>query len=342
MELPYFTQYPLPTGSPMQKNLPENPKTRQELSAVKAYADFLSFQRNSEAAKYYALALRNCEAAASDQLLPLLADICHAYGIFLQTGDRAEALLLKALTIREQLAKTCPDGFLREAAEVCSSLALSCSRRQPEQAEAYALKALSIWDEQLKYNHDQYLTGYANACGILAAVFRDANRFEEAENYGKKALSLWETMEITGRFKPQLADANVLLGSLYQRQHRYAEAIPYYEKGYLLLDRLSDEDPSFLPPTVPVCYHLGQCYEKCRRDSDAETNYLYALSVRQDMPKTCTLQPTALILRKKLGKFYRRQREPQKQYRCKIVLSDSFGIPQGSTKSFAQTERNCI
>jgi tetratricopeptide (TPR) repeat protein len=183
-----------------------------------------------------------------------LAECYNSLGHILTEQGRtaeAETVLLKALKLRERLARLFPGipGNRENTARAHHMLAaLFQSRRSTSKAIDEYLRAVAIREALAEEfpNEPAYLALAAESLQNLGLVYHSANEFEKAEAAYRKALKLLEPYGHGGvgasRFPASLGAVYINLGTLCQKD-RPQEALIYHDRAVATFEPMLREHP---------------------------------------------------------------------------------------------------
>jgi len=176
--------------------------------------------------------------------------------------DIRQSVLEIALQNVDRVADIYDKGTSKEATAMAAMVQLGDIYRQigqPEKASRQFLRALEIAKERVKIKNgsDPSRSNLAIVYTQLAAVTRESNRdLKAALDYDQKALALFADIDQHPMLadsplprpavRANLAEAYKLVGIYYYRVGQHAQALPYYEKSYALLQELVAAQPADL------------------------------------------------------------------------------------------------
>jgi tetratricopeptide (TPR) repeat protein len=247
-------------------------------------------------------------------------------GVYLRERGQyseAEALLKKALTLREQLLG--PDHsdtagvlnnlasvywrqgklelaellYLRaldirekqlgtnhlDTAAVLSNLSLLYwQQKEYERAEPLAERALFIREQQLEVNYHDIAISMNN----LANLYDDEGKYEQAERFYLQALTIWE--QRSGIEHPNTAQVLNNLAEFYQKQQQYERAESFYQRALAIFEQqLGAEHPN----TAYPLHGLAELYRLQGKPQQAEYFYQRAFAIRKRLgPNNSEAQET--------------------------------------------------
>ncbi|KXJ84832.1 hypothetical protein Micbo1qcDRAFT_226208 [Microdochium bolleyi] len=164
------------------------------------------------------------------------------YGWQMGGYDRAKALLLKAVEVREAVLGAESSDTLTSI----NNLALVLRQQgKHEEAEAMSQRALDGYEKALGKDHPDTLTSVSN----LAAVLQHQGKYEEAEAMSQRALDGRE--KALGKNHPDTLSSISNLARVLQNQGK--KAVELFEHAQITSDRFKIIEA--LSANSKVCYH---------------------------------------------------------------------------------------
>jgi tetratricopeptide (TPR) repeat protein len=132
--------------------------------------------------------------------------------------DKAEEYYLRALEIRERLAKANPKAYEANVATIFNNLAnLYRDTKRFDKAEDYYLLALEIRERLSKAHPEVYKKNVATTLNNLTNFYKKTHRFNKAEEYSREALKWSDNVGIY----TNLAAAILLQGRFEEAKEIY-------------------------------------------------------------------------------------------------------------------------
>jgi tetratricopeptide (TPR) repeat protein len=260
--------------------------------------------RMAEAERLYLSALEEAQKLGDSS--PRLADVLdEVSSLYYRKGDPEKAIgfSVRALAIDEAASR--PDRVGRDL----SRLTMLCERQNPTAAEKYTERLLELVTNSPELGNAQRAVFVRNA----AEFYRQQGRNEEATTLLKRALQIDENSPRQGEIRAELAslyadegrpeDAELTLrdavkagqaangkgaspdqsvpadlmrlAKQYKDEGKLQESEESYKRAIALLER----DPKAIIPLTHAVDELGEVYHSEHRDSEAENQFLRALSL---------------------------------------------------------------
>ncbi|CAN5439554.1 hypothetical protein BH10BAC2_BH10BAC2_39110 [soil metagenome] len=189
---------------------------------------------------------------------------------------KAEQYYLKAGALAEK------NGFAIVQLYVYTNLATMYVRESHwEKAYYYAMKAAGMGGAV----GDIGIQGASLAKAAVALA--NEKKFDEAATLAKRSITLADSST-----QPlNIAQAYNAMGATLHLQKKYAEAIPYYEKGIGALDGASNYDQAF----VLNYKDLSECYEKNGNYVKALSNYKVAAEIQDSIKRKDNIRKVTML-----------------------------------------------
>jgi serine/threonine protein kinase len=275
---------------------------------------------------------------------PAIADYQHAlaksylhlgklYVLYLGGPKRrgeAEAVLLKALAINQQLGRDYPAVAEYQIDQASVQLNLGFSRRAAgrlAEAEAALVQTVAIGHE-LNRDHlaiSEYQEREAMGNYELGYLYRQMGRLPEAERAYKDALALMKAAAqdpAVPRYRRELADTYNELGALYRLTRRFDEAQKAHQEAVALNQALVRDHPAapeYQASLANTHIFLANLYSYTRQREKEEQALQEALPIRRDLavkyPAVRPYQGDLALCLCNLGTFYLTTARPKEAER---------------------------
>ena len=286
------------------------------------YANFLDEQNKSQKAYEIAKRLEGLYLFNGDKFEKFeVARLYNNLGVIcghLSLYNEEENYYLKAIKIREDLAKTNPERFNPDLAMSYNNAGNFYNNQgEPKKAEYYYLKAIKIREDLAKTNPEHFAPGLANSYNNAGIFYNDQGEPKKAEEYYLKAIVIFKILVKTNpeRLNPDLALSYNNAGVFYKAQGEPKKAEYYYLKAVKIRKDLAKTNPErFNPDLAGSYYNVGNFYSEQDEPNKAEDYYLKAIEIYEALVENNPerFNPNLALSYNNAGIFYDNQGEPKK------------------------------
>lgn len=219
----------------------------------------------------------------------------------------AEKTYLRAIEIKELLAKESPETYEPELATSLNNLGLLYKAKNDfVRAEKNLLRALEIRERIAKDYPSNYEPAVAATLISLGLLYQDKDDFPRAEKTFIRALEIYERLakENPEAYEPYLAKSLNNLAILYSDKSDFQNAEAIYLRALEIYERLAKENPRIYEPDVAVTLnHLGILYSEKNDFQLSQESFLRSLEIRERLAKEnpMTYEPDLALALNNLG-----------------------------------------
>ena len=239
-----------------------------ELDVVLDAISFLDNQNKSRKALNLALRLNDAYDSIDNADKNDLAELYNKIGtIYSQINQpkKAEEFYLKAIDIREKLAKENPDKFNGDLAGSYNNAGFFYAvQGNPKKAEEFYIKAIDIKEKLAKDNPDKFNGNLATNYNNAGVFYKNQGNPEKAEEFYLKAIDIREKLakENPDKFNGDLAMSFNNAGNFYDDQGNPKKAEEFYIKAIDISEKLAKDNPPRYIPDLAVFYFNFSLYRK--------------------------------------------------------------------------------
>jgi class 3 adenylate cyclase/tetratricopeptide (TPR) repeat protein len=213
------------------------------------------------------------DALSDETAFSPAADVAYRCGIYLwRRGDyrTAEALLVRALTIRERVLG--PNHLDVAVGLTGLAIVLDEQGRHGDSIPLFT-RALAIREKALGADHPSVAKSLSN----LAFAYENMDQQEQAEALYARALACHE--KALGPDHDDVATCLNNLGSAYSNQGRYGEALPLHVRALAIREKVLGSNH---PDIAVSLSNLAEAYSGQGRYDEAESLFARALAIREE------------------------------------------------------------
>ena len=268
-----------------------------------------------------------------DKLLIAARDLLYIADLYSKIGSyhEAEKLLLKAITIREEVSgKEHPDT----AAAYNNIGVVYDNQNEYDKALAYHEKALVICEKVLGAAHPDTATTYNN----IAMVYDNMGDYDKALAYYEKALRIYE--KVSGEEHPNTATTYNNIGRVFYTLGEYNKALDYYKKDLVISEKVLG---AAHPDTATTYNNIGEVYRK-QGDYDKALEYygkalhIFEKVLGEDHPLTVTTYNNIALVYDNMDEYDKALAYYEKAYPVYLkVLGAAHPYTKGTYRDMADT-----